>query len=166
MRTHEAPPVPAAVDALPTVSPKESESTNTPPTAQKTDETIRTRSAPDVIADSKEERGRLQIDVDVPSLIRVDGRIVARGQRAALDVASGVVHRLVVSSARRGIYRDKVVVHAGSTLELAVRLGARPSVNRRRVQAPQPAAAPSQPQVAPAPPSNDPNYTLNPFSTH
>ncbi len=116
-----------------------------------------TADAPSTTDAPVEQATRLEVDVDVRSLISVDGHVVARGRRAALEVTPGIAHLLVVSAPPHPAYREKVVVNAGSTIELAVRLGAvRPSARRRP-----PRAAAAKPARVPQP--GDPDYTLNPF---
>jgi serine/threonine protein kinase len=113
--------------------------------------------APATTDEQLQQAARLQVDVDVRSVIKVDGHVVARGRRAALDVTPGTAHLLVVSAPPRAAYHERVIVKSGSTVELAVRLGAsRPSAHRRPSH-----SAPSKP--APEPQSGDPDYTLNPF---
>ena len=116
----------------------------------------------------KPQLARLDVDVDVPSVIRVDGHVVARGRRAAIQVAPDVTHVVVVSSQRRGSYRDRVSIGPGGTAELAVRLAAaRPSAKHRHHP---PASAPpvtANSAPGPSPPSaGDRDYTLDPFSAH
>ena len=119
-------------------------------------------------APAKRQLARLDVDVDVPSVIRVDGHVVARGRRAALQVTPDVTHVVVVSSRRRGSYRDRVSIAAGGTAELAVRLAAaRPSAKHRHHPAASAPAATSTSTTAPAGSSaGDRDYTLDPFSAH
>ena len=104
------------------------------------------------------QAARIEVDVDVRSVIRLDGHVVARGRRAALEVTPGVPHLLVVAAPRHGTYHGKLVVDPGNTVELAVRLGAAHASARRRPAHP----AAVKPVAAPAT-GADPNYTLNPF---